>query len=241
LIYGPVRDDLKSNIMNSLLLKPEQLATFIDHTLLRADATAADIERLCHEARKYSFCCVCVNGLWVRLALQLLEGSSIKVASVAGFPLGANSTAAKCFEIQSAIDDGAREIDVVLNVGRLKERNDDYVFRELRDIVRAAAGQTVKIILETCLLTNDEKVRACRLAMDSGAQFVKTSTGFSSGGATVEDVALMRKTVGPAFGVKAAGGIRSAETALAMIEAGATRIGTSAGVAIVRSPLFRVN
>jgi deoxyribose-phosphate aldolase len=217
------------------MLTPQQLAAYIDHTLLRADATAADIEKLCGEAREYSFCCVCVNGSRVRDACRLLEGSSVKVASVAGFPLGAMSTAAKCFEIQSAIDDGAREIDVVLNVGRLKERDDEYVLHELRDIVRAAGGQTVKVIMECCLLTNDEKVRACRLAMDSGAQFVKTSTGFGSGGATIEDVALMRKIVGPKFGIKAAGGIRDAKTALAMIDAGAARIGTSAGVAIVGS------
>ncbi|HTY60749.1 MAG TPA: deoxyribose-phosphate aldolase [Acidobacteriota bacterium] len=217
------------------MLKPEQLAAYIDHTLLRADATAADIEKLCSEAREYSFCCVCVNGSRVRDACRLLEGSNVKVASVAGFPLGAMSTAAKCLEIQGALDDGAREIDVVLNVGRLKDGDDNYVLRELCDIVRAAAGQTVKIILENCLLTNDEKVRACRLVMASGAQFVKTSTGFGSGGATVEDVALMRKIVGPAFGVKAAGGIRDAKIAMAMIEAGATRVGTSAGVAIVRS------
>lgn len=221
--------------MNSLSLKADQLAACIDHTLLRADATLADIERLCIEAREFSFCCVCLHGSWVRRARQLLQGSGIKVAAGAGFPLGAMSTATKCFEIQSAVDDGAHEIDVVLNVGRLKQADDQYVHRELREIVRAAAGRSVKVILETCLLTKAEKIRACRLVVDSGAHFVKTSTGFGSGGATVEDVILLRETVGPDFGVKASGGIRDAKTALAMIDAGATRIGTSAGVAIVGS------
>ena len=225
---------LESKDMSSLTLNQKQLAAYIDHTLLRADATAADIERLCGEAREYSFCCVCVNGSWVRFACRLLEGTNVKVASVAGFPLGAMSTAAKCFEIGNAIDDGAMEIDVVLNVGRLKQGDDDYVLKELRDIVRTADGRTVKVILETCLLSNDEKIRGCRLVVDSGAQFVKTSTGFGSGGATIEDVALMRRTVGLSFGVKAAGGIRDAKAAMAMIEAGASRIGTSAGVEIIR-------
>ena len=220
--------------MDSRLLTPNQLAAYIDHTLLRADATAADIKKLCTEAREYSFCCVCVNGAWVRFARSLLEGSAIKVASTAGFPLGAMTTDVKCYETQNAIADGAQEIDVVLNIGRLKQGDDHYVFYELCEIVQVAEGRTVKVILETCLLSQDEKIRACRMAMDSGAQFAKTSTGLSSGGATVEDVALMRKTVGPAFGVKAAGGIRNAATALAMIDAGATRIGASTGVAIIK-------
>jgi deoxyribose-phosphate aldolase len=228
---------LKSTDMNVSSLTPKQLASYIDHTLLRADAATEDIEKLCAEAREYSFCCVCVNGSWVRHARHLLEGSSVKVASVAGFPLGAMSTAAKCFEINAAIDDGAEEIDVVLNIGRLKQGDDGFVFRELCETVRAAAGRTVKVILETCLLTRDEKIRACRLVVESGAHFVKTSTGFSSGGATVDDVTLIRETVGPDFGIKASGGIRDASAALAMIEAGATRIGTSAGVAIVRCQL----
>ena len=223
--------------MSSLALTPNQIASYIDHTLLRADATAADITKLCSEAREYSFYCVCVNSSWVRLARGLLEASSVKVASAAGFPLGAASTAAKCFETKSAVDDGAQEIDVVLNVGRLKQQDNAYILRELREIVGAAAGHTVKVILETCLLTRDEKVRACLLVVDSGAHFVKTSTGFGSAGATVEDVALLRKTVGPEFGVKASGGIRDAKTALAMIEAGASRIGTSAGVAIIKGIL----
>ena len=220
--------------MNPLSLTPGRLAGFIDHTLLRADATAADIGKLCDEAILHAFCCVCVNGSWVRHAHDLLEGSGVKVAATAGFPLGAASTAAKCLEIKAAIEEGAREVDVVLNIGRLKQGDDRYVLRELCDLVDAAAGGTLKVILETCLLNREEKVRACRLVVQSGAQFVKTSTGFGSGGATLEDVALMRETVGPDFGVKASGGIRDARTALAMIGAGATRLGTSAGVAILK-------
>jgi len=210
------------------------IAAYIDHTLLRADNTLPDIEKLCAEARQFAFCCVCVNGSWVSDSRRLLAGSSVKVATVVGFPLGAMSTRAKCIEAETAVADGAQEIDAVLNIGRLKQRDDAFVLHELREIVRASGGSAFKVILETCLLTDDEKIRACRLAMDSGAHFVKTSTGFSSGGATIEDVTLMRQTVGPEFGVKASGGIRDAKTALAMISAGATRIGTSAGVAIVR-------
>ena len=220
--------------MNSLSLTPKQLAAYIDHTWLRADAAIKDIERLCAEAREYSFCCVCVHGSWVRDACHLLEGTNIKVAAVAGFPLGAMSSKTKRFEVKTAIDDGAQEIDVVLNIGRLRQGDDSYVLGELREVVEAASKRPVKVILETCLLTGKEKIRGCRLAVESGAQFVKTSTGFSSAGATVADVALMREIVGPEFGVKASGGIRDAKTALAMIHAGATRIGTSAGVAIIR-------
>lgn len=220
--------------MNPVPLTPKQLAAYIDHTLLRADAMIANIEKLCAEAQEYSFYCVCVNGSWVRHACHLLEGANIKVATVAGFPLGAMSSEAKRFEAKTAVDDGAQEIDVVLNIGRLKQGDDQYVYRELCEMVNAASGRPVKVILETCLLTKEEKIRGCRLAMDSGARFVKTSTGLSSGGATVADVALMREIVGPEFGIKASGGIRDAKTALGMIEAGATRIGTSAGVAIIK-------
>jgi deoxyribose-phosphate aldolase len=212
-----------------------ELAGFIEHTLLRAEATAADIERLCAEARQYGFIAVCANGSWVRYARDLLAGSPVMVSSVVGFPLGAMSTEAKCFETETAVLHGAHEIDVVLNVGRLRRRDDRYVAEELREIVRAAAGRAVKVILETCLLENDEKIRACRLAVESGARFVKTSTGFSSGGATIEDVKLMRQTVGPDFGIKASGGIRNARTAIGLIEAGATRLGTSYGVRILKS------
>jgi len=211
-----------------------QLAAFIDHTLLKADATAKDIEKLCAEARENHFHSVCVNGSWIMQARHFLEGTDVKVASVTGFPLGAMSADAKRFETEAAIDDGAQEIDVVLNVGRLKDGDDKYVLRELCDVVEAADERTVKVILETCLLTPEEKTRACKLVVESGANFVKTSTGFSASGATIADVKLMRETVGPKFGVKASGGIRDTKAALAMIAAGATRLGTSAGVAIVK-------
>jgi deoxyribose-phosphate aldolase len=215
-------------------LSPAQLAAFIDHTLLKADATAKDIEKLCAEARENNFFSVCVNGSWVASAHHLLEGSDVKVAGVAGFPLGAMSGDTKRFETEAAIDDGAQEIDVMLNIGQLKNGNDKYVLRELIDVVEAADERTVKVILETCLLTDEEKIRACRIVVESGAHFVKTSTGFGASGSTIADVKLMRATVGPKFGVKASGGIRDTKTALAMIEAGATRLGTSAGVAIVK-------
>ena len=217
----------------SQTLSPAQLASFIDHTLLKPDATAEDIEKLCAEARENNFFSVCVNGSWIAKAQHLLDGSDVKVAGVVGFPLGAMSGDTKRFEAEAAIDDGAQEIDVVLNIGRLKAGDDRYVLRELIDVVEAADERTVKVILETCLLTDKEKVRACRLVVDSGAQFVKTSTGFSTAGATVADVQLLRETVGAKFGVKASGGIREAQTALAMIAAGATRLGTSSGLAIV--------
>jgi deoxyribose-phosphate aldolase len=176
-----------------------------------------------------------VNGSWVVAARHFLDGSDVKVGCAVGFPLGAMSPDAKRFETEAAIDDGAHEIDVVLNIGRLKQGDDKYVLLELRDVVEAADERLVKVILETCLLTREEKIHACKLVDDSGAHFVKTSTGFSAAGATVEDVKLMREAVGPKFGVKASGGIRETRTALAMIEAGATRLGTSAGVAIVKS------
>lgn len=215
-------------------LSPRDLARHIDHTLLKADASAQDIERLCAEAREHHFWSVCVNGSRVALAAARLEDSDVKVAAVVGFPLGAMDGDAKRFETENVIDLGAQEIDLVLNIGRLKEGDDKYVLRELRDVVEAADGVPVKVILETCLLTNEEKLRACSLVVESGAKFVKTSTGFSTGGATLDDVKLMREAVGPKFGVKASGGIRDTATALAMIAAGATRLGTSAGIAIVK-------
>jgi deoxyribose-phosphate aldolase len=218
----------------SLPTTPAALARFIDHTLTRADATIRDIEKLCVEAREHKFHSVSVNGSWVVAARHFLDGSDVKVGCAVSFPLGAMSGDVKRFETEAAIDDGAQEIDVVLNIGRLKAGDDKCVFRELCDMVEAADEWPVKVILETCLLTREEKIRACKLAVESGARFVKTSTGFSTGGATVEDVRLMRETVGPKFGVKASGGIRDTKTALAMIEAGATRLGTSAGVAIVK-------
>lgn len=218
----------------SLPTTPTALARFIDHTLTRADATIQDIEKLCVAAREHKFHSVSVNGSWVVAARHFLDGSDVKVGCAVSFPLGAMSGDVKRFEAEAAIDDGAQEIDVVLNLGRLKAGDDNYVLRELRDVVEAADEWPVKVILETCLLTREEKIRACKLAVESGARFVKTSTGFSTGGATVEDVKLLCETVGPKFGVKASGGIRDAQTALAMIAAGATRLGTSAGVAIVK-------
>ncbi len=220
--------------MSTTHLTPAQLAAYIDHTLLKPDASLAQIEKLCAEARWHKFFSVCVNGSWVVSARHFLDGTDVKVACVVGFPLGAMSSDVKRYETEVAIDDGAHEIDVVLNLARLKAGDDKYVFRELVDVVEAADERIVKVILETCLLTDEEKVRACRLVVDSGAHFVKTSTGFSTAGATVADVKLMRETVGPKFGVKASGGIRDTQTALATIEAGATRLGTSSGVAIVK-------
>lgn len=215
-------------------LSAAEIARFIDHTLLKPEATAQQIEKLCAEAREHGFFSVCVNGSRVELARHCLEDSPVKVATVVGFPLGAMSSDAKRYETEAAIDDGAQEIDLVLNIGRLKDGDDKYVLRELRDVVEAADERPVKVILETCLLTNEEKIRACQLVVEAGAHFVKTSTGFSTGGATLDDVKLLRATVGPKFGVKAAGGIRDTAAALAMIEAGATRLGTSAGAAIVK-------
>ena len=211
------------------------LARYIDHTLLKSEASLADIEKLCAEARDHNFYAVCVNGSWVTQARHFLDGCDVKVATVVGFPLGATDSDTKRFETEAAIDNDAQEIDVVINIGRLKGGDDKYILRELRDVVEAAAERPVKVIIETCLLTNAEKIRACRIVLEAGAQFVKTSTGFSTGGATVEDVKLLREIVGEKFGVEAAGGIRDTATALAMIEAGATRLGTSSGVAIVRS------
>ena len=211
------------------------LAAYIDHTLLKPEAALKDVEKLCAEARDHNFHAVCVNGSWVIQARHFLDACDVKVATVVGFPLGATDSDTKRFETEAAIDNGAQEIDVVINIGRLKDGDDQYVLRELSDVVEAAAERPVKVIIETCLLTNAEKIRACRIVLDGGAQFVKTSTGFSTGGATIADVKLLREIVGEKFGVKAAGGIRDTATALAMIEAGATRLGTSSGVAIVRS------
>ncbi|MBN2498892.1 MAG: deoxyribose-phosphate aldolase [Deltaproteobacteria bacterium] len=209
------------------------IAGLIDHTLLKPDATEADIRRLCAEAREHSFASVCVNPAWVALSAQLLAGSPVKVCTVIGFPLGATTPTAKAIETRDAIANGATEIDMVINVGALKSGDDELVKRDIEAVVQAARGQAlVKVILETALLSREEKVKACLLAKMAGADFVKTSTGFSSGGATVEDIALMRETVGPDMGVKASGGIRDRQTADAMVAAGATRIGASASVAI---------
>ncbi|AKO94192.1 MULTISPECIES: deoxyribose-phosphate aldolase [Priestia] len=211
----------------------KEIAKMIDHTLLKADAKKEEIEKLCEEAKEHHFASVCVNPTWVSLSSSLLEGTDVKVCTVIGFPLGANTPEVKAFEAQNAISNGATEVDMVINIGALKDGNDQEVKRDIQAVVEASKGVLVKVIIETCLLTEDEKIRACKLAVEAGADYVKTSTGFSTGGATVEDVALMRKTVGPDVGVKASGGVRNAEGAKAVIEAGATRIGASSGIAIV--------
>jgi deoxyribose-phosphate aldolase len=213
------------------------LAGMIDHTLLKPDATADQVAQLCYEARKYNFASVCVNPAFVSLCAQLLRGSQVKVCSVIGFPLGATAPEVKAYEAQVALNNGATEIDMVLNIGALKANDLDLVARDILSVVKTchAAGAICKVILETSLLTNDEKVKACLIAKEAGADFVKTSTGFSTGGATVEDIELMRRTVGPAVGVKASGGIRTLEDAEKMIKAGATRIGASAGVKIIQT------
>ena len=210
-----------------------QLAATIDHTLLQPDASQAQIEKLCSEAREHRFYSVCVNGFWVAAARHFLEGSEVKVCSVVGFPFGAAAGDVKRFETETAFDDGAHEVDVVLNLALLKAGHDRSVLRELLDIVEAADECPVKVILETGLLNEEEKIRACHLVVESGARFVKTSTGFHSSGATVADVKLLRETVGPKFGVKAAGGIRDTASALALIAAGASRLGSSHGVALL--------
>jgi deoxyribose-phosphate aldolase len=210
------------------------MAPLIDHTLLKPDACRADIEKLCREAREFTFASVCVNPCNVKMAASLLEGTAVKVCSVTGFPLGANRKEIKSYEARKAILDGAREIDMVMNVGALKSGDYKTTEQDMRD-VKETCGRSVitKVILETALLTSEEKIRACEIAKVSGMDFVKTSTGFGPGGATVEDIRLMRSVVGEEMGVKASGGIRDAETAAAMVEAGATRIGASASVKIV--------
>lgn len=213
------------------------LNKYFDHTLLKADATTDQIDELCREALAHDFYSVCVNSCNVAQCADALKGSDVKIAAVVGFPLGACTTATKAFETEEACRDGAYEIDMVINIGALKEGGEEFVYEDIKAVVDAAAkyGAIVKVIIETCLLTDEEKVTACRLAKEAGAAFVKTSTGFSTGGATAEDVALMRKTVGADMQVKASGGIRDYETVIAMIEAGADRIGASASVKIMES------
>lgn len=211
------------------------LAKFIDHTLLKADATPEQIMNLCHEAKKNNFASVCVNSCWVRLCAELLRGTSVKVCTVVGFPLGAMIPEAKSYEAECAIENGASEIDMVINIGALKARDLRLVAKDIHGVVETAheSGAVVKVIIETCLLTNEDKIIACLLSKTAGADYVKTSTGFSTGGATVEDVALMRHVVGDEMGVKASSGIRTREDAEKMIAAGATRLGTSAGMKII--------
>ena len=210
------------------------VAGIIDHTLLKQNATEDQIRKLCAEAKAHHFASVCVNPGYVPAAAEELAGTDVRVCTVIGFPLGATSTASKCFEAEEAVRQGAQEVDMVINVGWIKSGAWDAVEADIAAVVRSVSGRAlVKVILETCLLTDAEKVLACQAAKRAGADFVKTSTGFSTGGATPEDVRLMRQTVGPDMGVKASGGIHTAEEAIAMIEAGATRIGASAGIAIV--------
>jgi deoxyribose-phosphate aldolase len=214
-------------------LTAAELARLIDFPLHRPDATVKDVERHCALAREHNLAAVSVNTSHVVHARHFLDDSDVKVVAAIGFPLGSMDGDTKRYETEVAVDNGAQEIDVVLNIGRLKDGDDKYVLRELRDVAEAADERIVKVIIETCLLTQDEKLRACRLVLDSGAHFVKTSTGFSTGGATVDDIKLLREAVGPDFGVKASGGIRDYATALALIEAGANRLGTSSAVAIL--------
>ncbi|MDE6816562.1 MAG: deoxyribose-phosphate aldolase [Lachnospiraceae bacterium] len=203
-----------------------------DHTILKADATRADVERVCREAAQYGFMSVCVNSFYTAFVAERLKGSGVKVCTVIGFPLGQMSTRAKAAETRIAVEDGADEIDMVINVGALKDRDYETVLTDIRQVKEACGGALLKVIIETCLLAEEEKVKACELAVEAGADFVKTSTGFSTGGAVCEDVALMRRTVGESVGVKASGGIRDTQTAERMVEAGASRLGTSATIAI---------
>jgi len=212
----------------------DDLARAIDHTLLKPEATEAQVQNLCREAIEYGFCSVCVNPWFVPLCARILRRSGVKVCTVIGFPLGATTPETKAYETRNVIGEGAEECDMVINIGALKSGRDDFVERDIRGVVRAARpGTVVKVILETCLLTDEEKVKACLIAKRAGADYVKTSTGFSTGGATAEDIALMRKTVGSEMGVKASGGVRTREDAERMVKAGATRIGASASIKIV--------
>ncbi|TCZ75421.1 deoxyribose-phosphate aldolase [Paenibacillus albiflavus] len=214
----------------------QQIARMIDHTLLKADATKEAIVKLAEEAKQYKFASVCVNPANVATAYEVLRDTpDVKVCTVIGFPLGASTPEVKAFGVKDAIANGATEVDMVINIGALKDKQDELVERDIRAVVEAAHGKALtKVIIETCLLSEEEKVRACKLSVRAGADFVKTSTGFSTGGATAADISLMRQTVGPDIGVKASGGIRSYEDFQAMVAAGATRIGASSGVAIMQ-------
>ena len=211
-----------------------KLTSLIDHTILAAGATAEQVKKLCSEAEQYNFASVCINSSRVALAKELLKDSTVKVCTVVGFPLGAMSSKAKAYEAKVAIQDGADEVDMVINVGLLKDQDYEGLFQDIKEVKEACQNTLLKVIIETCLLTDEEKVIACEAAVKAGADYVKTSTGFSTGGAKVEDIALMRKTVGPDIGVKASGGIRDKETAQAMVDNGATRLGCSSGVQIAQ-------
>lgn len=216
-------------------MKNEQIARLIDHTFLKTDACREDVMKLANEAKEYRFASVCVNPAHIETAYEVLKDTpEVKVCTVIGFPLGASTTETKVFETNDAIKRGATEVDMVINIGALKDKNDELVLNDIKAVVDAAQGRALtKVIIETCLLTYEEKVRACKLSVEAGADFVKTSTGFSTGGATVSDIALMREAVGPNVGVKASGGVRNLADVDKMVEAGATRIGTSAGIVIV--------
>ncbi|MBS3942662.1 MAG: deoxyribose-phosphate aldolase [Dethiobacter sp.] len=211
----------------------EKLASYIDHTILKPEATREEILKLCAEAVKYEFAAVCINPCYVKTAAKALAGTAVKVCTVIGFPLGATTAAVKAYEAAEAVATGAGELDMVLNIGALKSRDEGAVLKDIAAVVKAARDGVVKVILEAPLLTEEEKIIACRLAKKAGAHYVKSSTGFGPGGATAGDIRLMRETVGPAMGVKAAGGVRTKQAALEMIAAGATRIGTSNGVSII--------
>jgi len=215
-------------------MEKKSLARMIDHTLLKPDATAEMIDQLCQEAKEYEFASVCINPTWVSRSYQHLKDTSVKVCTVIGFPLGATTKETKAFETKNSIEAGATEVDMVINIGALKSKDFDLVEADIKAVVESAKGKAlVKVILETGLLTNEEKIKACELSKKAGADFVKTSTGFGHGGATYEDIKLMRETVGPELGVKASGGVRDFDGTLKMIEAGANRIGASSGIAIV--------
>lgn len=228
--YNRIEINFKDHNMNTI----ENIAKYIDHTILKPNATIDQVVALCNEAKQYGFASVCINPTHTALVADELNGTEVKTCVVVGFPLGANTTAMKAAETNAVISLGAQEVDMVINIGAAKTGNWTLVEKDIKGVVKVAAGRAiVKVIIETCLLTDDEKVKACELSKKVGADFVKTSTGFSTGGATTDDIALMRKTVGPDMGVKASGGVRDYATAAAMITAGATRIGASAGIAIV--------
>lgn len=217
------------------------LATkLFDHTILKADATKEDVKKVCEEAMAYSFCSVCVNSYYVPYVAELLHGSDVKICTVVGFPLGAMSTRAKALEAKIAVMDGADEVDMVINIGALKDKDYDVVLEDIKAVKEACGNALLKVIIETCLLTDEEKIKACELSKEANADFVKTSTGFSTAGAKVEDVRLMRDTVGNDMGVKASGGIHDKEFANALVEAGANRLGTSATIKIVESAFYDV-
>ncbi|MBM7869379.1 deoxyribose-phosphate aldolase [Clostridium pascui] len=211
-----------------------ELARMIDHTVLKADTKEEKIEEICKEALEYNFASVCINPCNIEFAAKFLKGSEVKVCTVIGFPLGSNTTATKAFETKDAIEKGALEVDMVINIGKLKDKDYDYVKKDIEAVVKEAKGKALtKVIIETCLLTDEEKIMACKLSKEAGADFVKTSTGFSTGGATVSDIKIMREAVGGKLGVKASGGVRTYEDSVAIINAGATRIGASASIDII--------